>query len=138
MARPKSKMAKRVLLVDDEPTVTRVCAEMLEAKGYVVGQENHPRHALAAAQQFRPDVVVLDFMMPEMNGADVAWLFACSEEFRHTPLIVLTGFPAAAKRSTLPPGEVQILGKPIAVDVLVEAIEACTADTQGEQVPQGE
>jgi CheY-like chemotaxis protein len=124
-------MPIRVLLVDDEKTVTRVCGEMLESAGFVVRVENDSRQGLQAAREFRPEVAVLDFRMPGMSGADLAWAFAASEEFRELPIVVLTGFPDAARRSSLPPGKVQILQKPMTLPALVEAIEASLANAPG-------
>ena len=106
---------------------------MLQASGFVVREENDSHQALAAAQEFRPDVVVLDLLMPGMNGADVAWQFAATDEFRELPLVVLTGFPGSPLRSTLPPREIQILSKPVSVDALVKAVNACL-----EKAPDGQ
>ncbi|HEV7406156.1 MAG TPA: response regulator [Chthoniobacteraceae bacterium] len=127
-------MPTRILLVDDEETVTRVCGEMLEFAGYTVRVENDSRRGVQAAREFRPDVAVLDFRMPGLSGADLAWAFAATEDFRELPIVVLTGFPDAARRSSLPPGKVQILQKPMTLAVLVEAIEACLAGAGGREV----
>lgn len=124
-------MPTRILLIDDEATVTRVCGEMLEHAGFAVRVENDSRQAMQAAQEFHPDVAVLDFRMPGLSGADLAWAFAASEEFHDLPIVVLTGFPDAARRSSLPPGKVQILAKPMTLPVLVAAIEACLAEAPG-------
>ena len=120
-------MPTRVLLIDDEPTVTKVCGEMLESAGFVVRVENDSRKGMQAAQEFRPDVAVIDFRMPGLSGADLAWAFSASEDFHDLPIVVLTGFPDAARRSSLPPGKVQILAKPMSIPTLVEAIRACLA-----------
>jgi CheY-like chemotaxis protein len=121
-------MPARVLLIDDQPSVTYACGAMLEAEGFVVRGENDATRALETAREFRPDVVVLDLLMPGMSGADVAWQFASSEEFRALPLVVLTGFPGSPVRSALPPREVQILTKPVTVEALVGAVLACLAN----------
>src|SRR5919109_851520 len=63
----------RILIVDDEPAFTRLVKLALEQDGYYeVQEENHGRHALAAALEFRPDLVLLDVIMPDMGGAEVA------------------------------------------------------------------
>src|SRR3954469_16102572 len=124
-------MPTRVLLIDDEATVTRVCGEMLESAGYEVRVENDSRKAVEVAQEFRPDVAVVDFRMPGLSGADLAWAFAATEDFHDLPIVVLTGFPDAARRSSLPPGKVQILTKPMTLPVLTAAIEACLAGATG-------
>jgi two-component system phosphate regulon response regulator PhoB len=124
-------MPTRILFIDDETTVTQVCGDMLTRAGFEVRVENDSRQGLKAAQEFRPDVAVIDFRMPGLSGADLAWVFAASEEFREMPIVVLTGFPDAARRSSLPPGKVQILTKPMSLRVLVGAIEACLAGAPG-------
>ena len=127
-------MPTRVLLIDDEPTVTAVCGEMLEGAGYLVRVENDPQKGLPAALEYRPDVAIVDFQMPGITGADLAWAFAAAEELQRVPIIVLTGFPDAARRSSLPPGKVQILGKPMTLRLLTEAIEKSLASV-AEQKP---
>jgi DNA-binding response OmpR family regulator len=119
-------MSKRVLLIDDEPGTTRMYAKMLLVKGYDVREENDSRQAETSAAAFRPDVIVLDFVMPTMHGADLAWLFSSRHDLAGVPLILVTGFPDAVSRSMLPPNQVQILAKPITAEALVAAIEACT------------
>ena len=116
-------MPTRVLLIDDEVTVTQVCADMLTSEGYLVRAENDPQSAVRTAREFRPDVVFLDYRMPGMSGADVAWTFAADAELRDIPLVVLTGWPEAARRDFFPPSKVQIMAKPMTLHSLVDAIE---------------
>lgn len=100
---------------------------MLESAGFLVRVENDSRRGVEVAREFQPDVVVLDFRMPGLSGADLAWAFAATEDLHDLPIVVLTGFPDAARRSSLPPGKVQILSKPMTLPVLVAAIESCLA-----------
>ncbi|MDB6030786.1 MAG: response regulator receiver protein, partial [Verrucomicrobiales bacterium] len=66
---------KKVLIVDDEVSITRLLKLNLERTGlFVVRDENRASKALQAAKEFKPDVVLLDVMMPEMDGGDVAAL----------------------------------------------------------------
>ncbi len=66
-------MKKRILVVDDEPEFTNLLKLSLESHGYYeVREENDAEHARAAAREFDPDLVVLDIMMPEMDGSEVA------------------------------------------------------------------
>jgi len=82
---------KRILVVDDEPSVTRNLKLNLESSGdYDVFAENHAGNALAAARIFRPDLILLDVMMPGMDGGDVAARLRADPLLRDTPVIFLT------------------------------------------------
>ena len=86
-----TQMIKRILVVDDEPSVTRNLKLNLESGGgYEVLGENIPTNALAAARKFRPDLVLLDVMMPGMDGGDVAARLRAYPLFHDTPVIFLT------------------------------------------------
>ena len=82
---------KRILIVDDEQPFTEMLKLNLEQVGkYVACEENDARRALATARQFGPDLILLDVMMPEMDGGDVAAMLATDAEIREVPIIFLT------------------------------------------------
>ena len=82
---------KRILVVDDEPSVTRNLKLNLESGGgYEVFGENQATNALTAARNVRPDLILLDVMMPGMDGGDVAARLRADPLFRDTPIIFLT------------------------------------------------
>ena len=80
-------MPKKILVVDDEPKIVDICRDYLQAAGFDVIQANDGRKGLAAARSEQPDLVVLDLMMPGMDGLDV-----CRELRRDgtVPIIMLT------------------------------------------------
>ncbi len=81
----------RILLVDDEPDFTRLLRANLELTGvYEVQMENAPAQALATARAFRPDLIVLDFLMPGMDGGEVAAQIRADSELKRTPILFLT------------------------------------------------
>ncbi len=57
-------MAQRVLLVDDEANIRRMLAALLRAEGYEVHEADQSGSALATAERYPPDVIMLDFLMP--------------------------------------------------------------------------
>src|SRR6185503_21291437 len=64
---------KRVLIIDDEASFARMVKLNLEKSGeFEVRVENKPTYALAAAREFKPDLILLDVIMPAMDGGDVA------------------------------------------------------------------
>lgn len=91
---------RRILVVDDEVSVTRLLKLSLEQTGeYEVRVENSGRGGLAAVREFRPDVVLLDIIMPDMTGQDVVAEIESDPLCRGTHVVFLT---AAVPRE---PGE---------------------------------
>ncbi|GAB2742501.1 response regulator transcription factor [Kitasatospora kifunensis] len=68
---PAAGAPARILVVDDDPTVAEVVTGYLRRAGYTVARAADGRAALAQAGQFRPDLVVLDLMLPELDGLEV-------------------------------------------------------------------
>jgi len=80
-------MTARILLVDDDPTLLRFLSEFMEREGYVVRTAERGQEALRVFYDHHPDLVVLDVMMPGMDGWEVA---ARLRELAETPVILLT------------------------------------------------
>ena len=82
---------KKILLVDDERGFTAMLSINLEATGeYEVRAENNPRHAVSAALQFHPDVILLDVIMPYLEGPDIAHQIEKNRDLQGVPIIFLT------------------------------------------------
>ncbi len=81
--------AARILVVDDEDEVRQLVAEFLEAKGYSVITAATGVEALTAVKHYRPDLVLMDVMMPKMNGLET--LDRIREIDRRVGVIMLTG-----------------------------------------------
>jgi CheY-like chemotaxis protein len=120
-------MAKtRILLVDDEKSFTTLLKLNLEETGiYDVRVENWAEDALGAAKEFKPDLVLLDIIMPRMPGGNVAAQIADDPQLKDTPIVFLT---AAVRKERVDENEGIIcdrpcLAKPATVDMVVAAIE---------------
>ena len=87
-ARPPS--STRVLVVDDDPDVRAVLGRMLDKAGYRVVEAEHGRAALARIAEARPDLILLDLMMPEMDGFDFLDELRRGEGARGIPIVVVT------------------------------------------------
>jgi two-component system OmpR family response regulator len=117
---------KKVLIVDDEVSITRLLKLNLEKTGlFIVRDENRASQALQAAKEFKPDVVLLDVMMPEMDGGDVAALIRSQPLFQNIPIIFLT---AVVKEEEINAhdgyiGGFPYLAKPLNAKTLIATIE---------------
>ncbi len=82
---------KRILVVDDEPSITRLLKLNLERTGdYLVRTENSSKAAPAAAEEFHPDLILLDVMMPGLDGGNPAAVLQANPATRDVPIVFLT------------------------------------------------
>lgn len=86
----KTKSAK-ILVIDDEPEITDIIETFLENAGYEVQSENSSLMGIEKAKTFKPDLILLDIMMPFMDGYEVCKDLKKSLETAKTPVIFLTG-----------------------------------------------
>ncbi|MDB5302374.1 MAG: hypothetical protein JWO87_4037 [Phycisphaerales bacterium] len=119
-------MKTRILLVDDEPDFTCMLKMSLETAGYYeVREENDATSAVASAREFGPDLIVLDLMMPTLDGSEVAAQVRRDVFVRDTPLVFLT---ALVSESDAPCGAYNsggntFLPKSMPLPKLLECIE---------------
>ncbi|MFO1511553.1 MAG: response regulator [Verrucomicrobiota bacterium] len=117
---------KRILIVDDEPSITQLLRLNLEKTGhYAVRAENVADRALDALQEFNPDLILLDVMMPEMDGGQLAEKIQATRAFKHVPIVFLT---AAVKQEEVDARDGMIGGfpyiaKPLNVRGVINVIE---------------
>jgi two-component system OmpR family response regulator len=119
-------ITKRILVVDDEPSVTRNLKLNLESSdGYDVFAENHAANALTAARIFRPDLILLDVIMPGMDGGDVAARFRADPLLRDTPIIFLTALVSNDETDghEILRGAETFLAKPVDMSELKKTVE---------------
>lgn len=112
-------MRPRVLLVDDDPDITRAVSRLLEAEGFEAREVNDAPSALPVARAFLPHAIILDYRMPYMTGADVAWQFAGDPMLKSVPILICSGSPDEISRAQLPPEEIPILPKPFSSKVVL-------------------
>ena len=87
---PDDTTGKKILIIDDEPDVTELVAYNLRARGLVAETLNNPDAAIGAAHAFKPDLVILDVMMPGLNGIQLCRMFRADPALKNTPVIFLT------------------------------------------------
>jgi DNA-binding response OmpR family regulator len=84
-------MKSKVLVIDDEPEITEIIQAFLANAGYIVKIENSSVAGLDAAKSFRPDIVLLDIMMPIMDGYEVCGRLKQDPQTNNIPILFLTG-----------------------------------------------
>jgi CheY-like chemotaxis protein len=115
---------KRILVVDDEPSITRLLKLNLEkTNDYIVRAENDSEKAIAAAEEFQPDLILLDVMMPGLDGGELASRFQDNPRLKRVPIVFLT---AAATKSEIYARGGKVGGLPfLAKPVELAAVVAC-------------
>jgi CheY-like chemotaxis protein len=119
-------MRKRVLIIDDEASFTRLLKLNLHHTGrYIAEVVNDAARAVAVAREFDPDIILLDVMMPGMDGGDVAVKLQANPALKDKPIIFLT---AAVKRNEISAhsgslGGLPFIAKPIDFQEVLECIE---------------
>jgi CheY-like chemotaxis protein len=83
---------KKILIVDDEPDVLRLTSLRLEKLGYKVLTAANGREALDIIQNEKPDLAMLDLIMPVMYGSEICKLVKSDETLRHIPIILFTAY----------------------------------------------
>ena len=81
---------KSILLADDEESLRMLIHATLDDPGYLIVEASDGDEALAMARAHRPDLIVLDWMMPGKTGVEVTALLRAEEATSHTPIILLT------------------------------------------------
>ncbi len=118
-------MAKRVLAVDDNEDFLTLVAEALGDSGYDVVTCRRSRDAYGVAKSTRPDVILLDVLMPVMSGWEVLNLFLLDRELQTTPVILMTAAEADVRRklARVEAHDISILAKPFTLDHLLEYVD---------------
>ena len=127
----KPKSLGRVLVVDDEPSIVDAVATALRYEGYETIEVGTGRTAVIAAQEQRPDLIVLDIMLPDFDGFEVCRRLR--GDGITTPILFLTARDALEDRVTgLAIGGDDYVPKPFALAEIVARVQAILRRTQGE------
>ena len=122
----------RVLVVDDEDSITQLVATVLRYEGFDVECADDGRSAVQAARRFDPDLVVLDVMLPDWDGFEV--YRRLNDRSPAVPVLFLTARDSAADRvHGLTLGADDYVGKPFSLEELVARVRAVLRRTQGRQ-----
>jgi CheY-like chemotaxis protein len=89
---------KHILVVDDDPLVVKILQDSLERVGYGVRTAFHGLEALQEVKEHPPDLIILDILMPMLDGFKVARLLKFDKRFKDIPIVVLTSRATEGER----------------------------------------
>jgi len=120
---------KRLLVVDDEQDMLLAIKLRLQATGYEVFTAVDGLEGLSQARQLKPDLIILDIMLPKMNGYKVSRFLKFDEEFKHIPIIMLTALAGDDDRTTgVETGADAYVTKPFESQMLVDTVRRFLGD----------
>jgi DNA-binding response OmpR family regulator len=122
-------MAKRILIADDEPNIVLSLEFLMQTSGYEVRTASDGDAALAALDEFRPDLVLLDVMMPKRNGYEICQWIRSNPALAGVKVLMLTakGREADVEKG-LGLGADAYVTKPFATRELVARVKAMVGD----------
>jgi len=116
---------KRILIVDDEPNVLTVMARALEKGPYELETALDGFEAGMKLSDFRPDLLILDLMMPRVNGFEVCELIRSTSNYQHMKILIVTGYASEENITrALEAGADDYLKKPLNIHELQQKVEA--------------
>ena len=117
-------LAKRILVVDDNPNIVKLLEYRLKANEYEVITAHDGEEALAKVRQMKPDLMILDVVIPKIDGYKVLSILRADEQYKDIPVVMLTAHGQAKDvEKGLELGAVSYITKPFKADVLLGVIK---------------
>jgi len=82
---------KKILIVDDDLDLSETIKSVLELEGYTLSISNAPQAGIKLAKEQQPDLIIMDVLLPEMNGAEVVKILKSDPVVKNIPVIFLSG-----------------------------------------------
>lgn len=119
---PRPPSLKTILIVEDDPDLSRIFADVLFWAGFRVEQANDGITALRMIENNPPDLLVLDIVLPALDGLSVREKLASHAQTRDIPVVVVTGLMEDLRPKL---HDDRVLHKPVSPDRLVATIREC-------------
>ena len=115
---------KKILVVDDEPELVKAIEIRLKAENYQVFTAFDGEEGLARAREVLPDLIILDIMLPKLNGFKICRLLKFDEKYKEIPVIMLTAKTDEADKATgKETGANEYITKPFDWKLLMEKVK---------------
>ena len=120
-------MKSRILIVDDDDVMRQLFQFVLEREGYEVAEAESGEEILARVINFKPDLILLDVMMPNISGLEVCRQLKNDSRTQHVPVIIVSAYTNAVTRAEgRLAGAIDFINKPCSPYQLLEKIRAIT------------
>ncbi|HLF17930.1 MAG TPA: response regulator [Candidatus Omnitrophota bacterium] len=116
-------MSQKILVVDDDVSTIKLVETVLKSKGYGTFSAVDGLDALVKIKTQDPDLVVLDIMMPEINGYDVCYQLRFNDDFKKLPIVLLTKREQELDEKISQKVNIEYVPKPVDSKLLLEKIE---------------
>lgn len=126
MKKNTENSSTKILIIDDEPAFTRMLKMNLDDTGsYEIETVNQSMIALKKALDFEPDIILLDVVMPGLDGGDLAAQIRAKQQLKAIPIIFISAMVgrSEAGEGVFMSGGERFLAKPVKVDILVKEIQ---------------
>ncbi|MEK8046098.1 response regulator transcription factor [Ideonella margarita] len=124
-------MSRRVLTIDDQTDIRRLIRMTLEFEGFDVLEAGSGPEGLEMAWSKKPDLILLDVMMPGMSGLTVASMLRTDERLKHIPVVMLTALDRESDMEAgLATGAQAYLAKPFSPMELLDVVERLITESQ--------
>ncbi len=121
----------KILLIDDEVAITQVLQEILEREGYMVTAKHNGQEALLSASNFNPDVILVDYNLPDTDGFELCRKLKMNPKTALIPVMMVTGRSADSEAVTaLELGADDYIIKPFSAQVLVARVRVLLRRSQ--------
>jgi len=115
---------RRVLIVDDEEDLVKIVAFTLKHAGYDILTAYNGNEGLRAAQEEKPDLIILDLMLPKMDGYKICALLKANSKYSHIPIIIFTARAQETdKEMSKEAGANAYISKPFEPEVLLDMVK---------------
>ena len=127
-------MRKKILVVDDDAELVELLSFNLKQAGYAIGTATNGVEAIKKARSLAPDLILLDVMMPELDGFAVCEILRRDSTTASIPIMMLTALSSELGRvAGLGAGATDFLSKPFSIRMLVGRIEKLLKSSQNPQ-----
>jgi two-component system cell cycle response regulator DivK len=117
-------MPKTILIVEDEPRNMKLLHDLLQRFGYEIIEASDGEQGVKIAGEKIPDLILMDIMMPKMDGLEATRIIKADEKTKHIPIIALTSYAMKGDREkTIEAGCDGYIAKPIDIKEVLKAIE---------------